>query len=114
MRAVVVALLVAAQPLPALAQEAEPPGDMEEGRSLVEEGARLFLRGLLSEMEPALRDMAEGMEMFAENVEPILRDLAALIDDVANYHAPEILPNGDIIIRRRQPGEVQPGGEVDI
>ena len=86
----------------AFAQEAGDGGsaDMEEGFSLLEEGTKLLLRGLLSEMEPALREL-----------EGALRELDA-------YHAPEVLPNGDIIIRRKVPLEPAPdtgeGGEVEL
>lgn len=116
---------------PALAQETEPqvpkaePEDNGNERSLMEEGARMFLEGILREMEPALRDL-EGM---AEEMEPALRDFArkmgpafaellGKIDDLSNYHAPEMLPNGDIIIRRKTPlepePEVAPGEEIEI
>lgn len=88
--------------------------DIEEGSTLLEQGARLLLKGLISEMEPALKDMTEGMEEFAFNVEPMMRDLARIMGDISNYHAPEILPNGDIIIRRKVPGEIVPDGEIDI
>ena len=33
--------------------------------------------------------------------------LLALIDDLRNYHAPEKLENGDILIRRKTPAELQ-------
>ncbi|MGI1663106.1 AAA+ family ATPase [Palleronia sp. KMU-117] len=69
--------------VPAAAQDS----DIDEGRDLLSEGTRLLLRGLLAEMEPALRGLQGA-----------LRDLDA-------YHAPEILPNGDIIIRRKTPEE---------
>ena len=84
---------------PAMAQEA----DTDKGLSLLEEGAGLLLRGLLSDMEPAMQDMAEA---FAE-AEPMLRDLMAKVDDLTNYHAPEVLPNGDIIIRRKLAVELE-------
>jgi hypothetical protein len=38
-----------------------------------------------------------------------LQDLNGMIGDVSAYHAPEILPNGDILIRRR----VDPAPEVE-
>jgi hypothetical protein len=81
---------------PALAQEPgeDGPADMEEGFSLLEEGTRLLLRGLLSEMEPALRELQGA-----------LRELDA-------YHPPEVLPNGDIIIRRKVPRDAVPDAEV--
>ncbi len=60
---------------------------LEEGFGLLEEGARTLLRGLLDQFEPTLRDFADQ------------------IDDLGAYHAPEMLPNGDILLRRKQPGE---------
>lgn len=63
--------------------------DLEEGLSLMEQGARLLLRGLMAEMEPRLREME--------------RELERALDDLSAYHPPEILPNGDIIIRRKVP-----------
>lgn len=81
--------------------------DMGEGLSLMEEGARMLLRGLLDEMEPtveALRDSFEQMgpafAEFAESVGPAFAELLEQVDDLRNYEAPEFLPNGDIIMRR--------------
>lgn len=94
-RALPVVLVTALSAAPATAQE---QGDLSEGFSLLQEGTRLMLRGLLNEMEPALRD------------------LGAAIDDLSAYHAPEILPNGDIILRRKVPlePELPPSGEIDL
>ena len=50
------------------------------------------MKGLIDEMEPAVN----GLEGFLE--------------DLNSYHAPEVLPNGDIIIRRKTPEE---RGEID-
>lgn len=93
-----------AAPLPVLAQEAAP----EEGFSLMEEGAKQFFRGMMAELEPALDDLqglAEEMEptlrAFVDEMGPAMIQLMEQIDDLTNYHAPEILPNGDIIIRRK-------------
>ena len=76
---------------PASAQE-----DTPQGRDLMAEALKLFMKGLMSEMEPAM-----------EGIEDLLEDLNA-------YHPPEVLPNGDIIIRRRPPLESGPGEEGDI
>jgi len=82
---------------PAFAQEGE---DLREGMDLLSEGTRLLLRGLIGEIEPALREL-----------EGALRDMNA-------YHPPEVLPNGDIIIRRKVPYSVKPDapedGEIDL
>lgn len=93
-----VALCLAAGPVagPAAAQE----GDVEEGMNLLSEGTRLLLRGLLAEMEPALRE------------------LRGALDELNAYHPPEMLPNGDIIIRRKTPEEIEAarpdGKEIEI
>ncbi|MCH2075656.1 MAG: hypothetical protein MK180_02060 [Rhodobacteraceae bacterium] len=79
-----------------------------EGSSLMERGMGMFLEGLLQEMEPAL----EGFEGFAQDFGPAMGDLLAQmgpalsellerVDDLSNYESPEMLPNGDIIIRRK-------------
>lgn len=90
----------------ALAEET-PGSDMGEGLSLMEEGARLMMRGLIDEMEPtldALRDNFEEMGPafadFVQSVGPAFGELLEKVDDLQHYDAPEILPNGDIIIRR--------------
>jgi hypothetical protein len=88
-----------------------PEAGMDEGLSLVERGARLMLRDLLDRLGPALDEVGQGMERFAGDLEPVLRDLARLMGDAASYHAPEVLPNGDILIRRRRPGEPEAPGE---
>ena len=82
--------------------------DEDEGFSLMEEGAQMFLRGLMDELDPAIREL-EGI---AEEIEPAFREMArqmgpafaeimATIDNIRFYEAPVILENGDILIRRR-------------
>jgi hypothetical protein len=92
-------LIIALGLSPAMAQEA----DTDKGLSLLQEGAGILLRGMMSDMEPAMQDMAES---FAK-AEPMLRDLMAMMDDLTNYHAPEVLPNGDILIRRKLAVELE-------
>ncbi len=70
-------------------------GDLKEGMDLLSEGTKLLLRGLMGEIEPALREL-----------EGALRDMNA-------YHPPEVLPNGDIIIRRKTPLQVDPPVDED-
>jgi len=51
----------------------------------------------------------DEMRPFVEDqMIPLLQDLNGMIDDMSAYHAPEILPNGDILIRRRVPQEDAP------
>lgn len=84
-----------------------PRDDMAAGKSLVERGAEMFLRGLFEEMAPELDEMQKGLGEAAEQLGPRLRELLALVDDMRNYQAPERLPNGDIVIRRL-PGAPKP------
>lgn len=89
------------------AQEA-PEGPVDEGLSLMEEGAQLLLRGLMDEVAPAMEDlsaMVEGMSpaltAFVSEMGPALADVLGRIDSLSHYEAPVILENGDIILRRR-------------
>lgn len=113
MKHIAFAITLALTPFASVAEE-QSNKDIEEGSTLLEQGARLLLKGLMSEMEPALEDMTKELENFALNAEPILRELSQMMGDITNYHPPEILPNGDIIIRRKLPGEVAPDGKIDI
>lgn len=77
----------------------------------MEEGAKLLLKGLMSSMEPAMDDMGRALTQ----MEPALRDLMAMMGDIGNYHAPEMLENGDIIIRRKTAVEMlQQGPEIEL
>lgn len=91
--AVLCAALLAA---PANAQD----GDMSEGLNLLEEGTKLLLRGLMSEMGPAMEQMSD--------------DLREALGNLSAYHAPEFLPNGDILIRRKTPLQAEPDPDVEI
>lgn len=73
-----------------------------------------------TEPPPALMDQVEGlMQKFLERIAPQMEqglnalepDMQALMDrmrDMVQYHPPEVLPNGDILIRRRQPTDQPP------
>lgn len=110
---------------PAAAQTVEKAPPPEEGLDLMQEGAKLLFRGLMSEMEPALDEMGralEDLEPALRKMGPALRELVAMMGDIENYEAPERMPNGDILIRRK-PGapplptpEAKPPapGEIDL
>lgn len=68
---------------------------LSEGLDLFSEGSRLVLEGLMQEMQPMIEGLREA-----------LTDLNA-------YHPPVLLPNGDILIRRRTPLE-EPLGDHEI
>ena len=105
-RIIILSLIAGLAAQPALAQDTPAPEE-EDGFSLMEQGAKLFMRGIMSEMEPALDEMRQSMDElgpafaeFAQAVGPAFAQLLDTIDDIRNYEAREILPNGDIIIRR--------------
>ncbi|WP_240453876.1 hypothetical protein [Chachezhania antarctica] len=90
---------------PAAAQD-----PVEDGASKIQRGLGMLLDGLRDEAAPTLRqfqDLADqvgpGMRDFVEEMGPALTDLIDQVEDWANYEAPEMLPNGDIIIRRKLP-----------
>ncbi|MBV2360490.1 hypothetical protein KUH32_11950 [Thalassococcus sp. CAU 1522] len=105
--AITLAALIA---VPASAQD----NPEDDGVGLMQRGAQLFFRGLMQEMEPALdelEDLARTMEPalrdFVETMGPALRDLLSEVEDWSVYHPPEMLPNGDIILRRKTEDELR-------
>ena len=52
-------------------------------------------------MRPALEDALRNMQPALEGAMDYMRGFEASVDDPRNYELPEVLPNGDIIIRRR-------------
>lgn len=76
-----------------------PPVAAGDGRTegatglerLMDEGAKALLRGILKDMGPQAALLAQ--------VEELMR----LMVDAEDYHKPEVLPNGDVLIRRKAP-----------
>jgi hypothetical protein len=100
-----IAALLVALPLllgPALAQQppaADDDNALRRGVEQLSEGSKLILRSLLGE------------------IAPLIEELRGKIDDLADYEMPEVLPNGDIIIRRKTPlpgAAPSEDGEIDI
>ncbi|MGH1355641.1 MAG: hypothetical protein ACRBBS_11250 [Thalassovita sp.] len=92
---------------PAFAEDTQ-----DNGLSLMEEGAKLFFQGIMQEMEPAMDDlksladtMEPAMRQFVREMGPALADVLKKVDDLTLYHPPEMLPNGDIIMRRKEAQE---------
>lgn len=91
---------------PTYAQDTDP--DEDQAPSLMEQGMELFFEGLREEMAPALDDLqqladefAPAMQGFLQEMGPALAKIASEVDDWSTYEMPEILPNGDIIIRKK-------------
>ncbi|MCX7889084.1 MAG: hypothetical protein N2422_05055 [Rhodobacteraceae bacterium] len=118
MRRVLLSALIAAGLAVAPVARAGDTGSADEGLDLMEMGARLILRHMLRQAEPALDDMRRELGPALAEWGPALRQLSAIVGDFAQYAPPEVLPNGDIIIRRRRPlpGLPVPGpnGEIDL
>ncbi len=64
---------------------------------MMDQALQQFLKGLLLEMEPALDDMRD----FWEEMGPAMAELLKEVQDWSAYQPPEVLDNGDIIIRRK-------------
>lgn len=87
-----------AMALPLAAQEAEddvPEGWLPEGFT---------------------KDMREALEGLLGEVRPELEELIDRLGVIGEYEAPEVLPNGDIIIRRKReiPSEIDPREPINI
>ena len=101
---------IVALSLSAVAVSAETPAPPpDDGVDLMEEGAKLLLRGLLSEMEPAIdelqglaQEFGPRMQLFTQEMGPAFAELFDHVDDLSHYEPPVFLPNGDIIMRRRE------------
>ncbi|QQA41312.1 hypothetical protein [Pelagovum pacificum] len=107
MKRLIAATLATALIAAPLTAQTEEESDIDSGSRLMEEGARLLFRGLMSELEPAIDDlegvseeMRDALRAFASEMGPALAETMSMIDEIGNYEKPEILPNGDIIIRR--------------
>ena len=114
---VVVCLLCLSSP--AIAQQEE-----DSGKGLMEQGAEMFWEGLRKEMGPALDDLQGLADQFASEIGPSLQDfmarmgpalagIAAEVGDWSRYDLPEILPNGDIIIRKKPAAPQEPSPPQD-
>ena len=96
----------AALALPAWVQAADKvlPHQPEADEAPLLEMFEGMVRGFMRDMAPHLRDLERGLQ----DIEPELQGLLDQMRDMTRYHPPEILPNGDILIRRRQSDDDDP------
>ncbi len=94
--------------------------ETDTGRSLMEQGMELFLKGLQDEIAPTLdgfsalmEEIGPGLQGFLEEMGPKLGAVLSKVEDWSSYHAPEMLPNGDIIMRKKTPQELGEPQEED-
>lgn len=98
--AVALALVLAATPVVSQDSDTQPANpDLSEGAEMLSEGFKKLFRGLMGELEPAGDAAEQGWN-----------DLVDWLDDLSAYQAPEQLPNGDILIRRKDP--LEPGTDL--
>ncbi|RII37944.1 hypothetical protein DL237_14830 [Pseudooceanicola sediminis] len=97
-------------------QDTAPPA------SKMQEGLRQFLDGLSDGVGELADGAGPALQNFLQQMGPAFEDILGEIKDFSKYEAPQVLPNGDILIRRKQdapeymppvPGE-NPDGSVDL
>jgi len=57
--------------------------------------------GFRKDLEQFSEDSRKFLQSWVNDLGPLLDALKDKIDDISNYDPPEVLPNGDIIIRRK-------------
>ena len=92
---------------PAWAEDRDPFQDwLKQFEELSKEGQSL-LEGWIDQLAPEFEKMG-----------PALDELAQKLGDLSLYHPPEVLENGDIILRRKTPLEAapktNPDGSIDL
>ncbi len=98
MRHVLLPTLIAAMLiLPAQAEDApDIPRDAAPAQPLLDFFGSM-LRDFMTEIEPQIRELERGLDALEPEVQGFLDRMRGM----AQYHPPEVLPNGDILIRRR-------------
>lgn len=95
-----------AQSLPPLTNDPRDEQTDDAG-DLFGRGIGMMLDRMMRDMQPELDRLGQDMSGALSRFAPVLDDLSVLVDDLANYQAPERLENGDVIIRRK-PGAPPP------
>ncbi len=72
-----------------------------------------FGAALAEEQAPLQPDDDSPSEMAREGVEKLMRALSLLVESIPQYEMPEVLENGDIIIRRKSPESRPEEPEID-
>lgn len=88
MKQIAAIAIAATLAFPAWAEEGNP--EIDKGLEMMSEAFRLLMDGLSTEMEPLGDALSDAWQDFVED-----------LGDLQQYEAPERLPNGDILIRRK-------------
>lgn len=95
---------------PPMADEDRPlpeAGSTDEGMDMIGRGMDMLMENLMRDLGPDLDRLRQDMSGALNSLSPVVGELAALVDDIGNYQAPQRLENGDILIRRK-PGAPRP------
>lgn len=90
--------------LPLQAQDSPAVPEDDTPSTSVFDFLERMLRGFMTEVEPQMRELERGFEA----LEPELQGFLERLRGMTQYHPPEVLPNGDILIRRRDAEEQTP------
>lgn len=85
-------ILAIALATPVIAQEEEDTSELFKRFEQLSDDAQSMLKGWVEDLGPKLDELGPAME-----------DLAERLGEMSTYHAPEVLENGDILIRRKTP-----------
>ena len=88
MRYLLTILVFSAVSASAMAQQPTPPSIIPQLK--LPEQLNDAFRDMMEDMKPALDETLKLMESFGT------------VGDLRHYHLPEVLPNGDIILRRKE------------
>lgn len=105
MRPLIFTALIFLAPPMALAQQEAPETLPEQEQEQPSRPIMPFLEDWAERTESLMRELMEEigpeMEQFVTRMLPELQRLAERLGGLRHYQAPEMLPNGDIIIRRK-------------
>ncbi len=94
---------VALLPSLGLAQDSK-----DNSLSMMERGAQMFFDGMMQHMAPTLEGLSDlsdkmgpALRSFAIEMGPALGDILSKVEDWSVYEQPKIMPNGDIVIKRK-------------
>lgn len=65
-------------------------------------------QGLLDLLDELQTEIAPYLDELGARLDPYLSELREMLGDLTGWERPELLPNGDILIRRRPPPPDQP------
>lgn len=110
MKRIALPLIACLIALPASAQEPAPqPAPEEEGTPLLpflerfgQDMMRQFQEEIAPDLERMMEELGPEMERLMAEMLPRLQELGETLGGLTEYELPEVLPNGDIIIRRKQ------------